>query len=228
MSRRNQPVPDQLGFEALLADAAQANDTRQIARACAHLPGTFDEALPFYRGLIDRHHAAMLAGDAPSAMHLREEADLLATKLNNFEPGILAGEDAPGCVLDRATRAPAGHVPLWGQSGSFEIVSGSMRVRIAMDGIFGIAANVYHWLGFAAHAIDFERPFLSETGFRSFVAIGGALEPDFTPDTFATEVIAAHVKRELKGRLLSIKADHRRRDASRDLQGENSIEAAGL
>ena len=203
MSRRMNALPNQLGFD-FLANSARDNETRQIARACAHLPRTFDEALPFFRKLIDRHHAAMLAGDAATAMQLREEADLLATKLNNFEPGIIAGKDAPGCVLERLTRAPTGQVPLWGQSGSFEIESAGMRVRIEMDGVFGIAANVYHWLGFAAHAVAVDRPFLSATGFRSFVAIGGELQPGFTPDRFVTDVIAAHVKQHLKGRLVAI------------------------
>jgi len=136
MSRRD-PLPDQLGFDALLASAACDNAARQIARECSHLPDNFDEALSFFRDLIRRHHAAMLAGDAVAAPQMREEADRLALRLNNFEPGILAGADAPGCRLDRATRAPEGEVPLWGQSGSFEITTGGMRVRIEMQGIFG-------------------------------------------------------------------------------------------
>jgi len=211
MKRRSTSEATQLGFGDLLADADSANTQREMERSCAHLPGTYDEALPYFRGLIDQHHAAMMAGDAPTAMRLRIDADLLATKLNNFEAGILADADSPGSVLDRLTRAPKGSVPLWGQSGSFEINLDGMRVRIAMDGIFGLASNVYHWLGFAAHAIDYDRPFLSETGYRSFIAIGGELEPGFTPDRFAREVIAAQIKRENKGKLLSIKPEYRDR-----------------
>lgn len=88
-----------------------------------HLPGTLAEALPFYRALIERHHAAMLEGDAATAMQLRGEAERLATK-NNYEPGILAGPNVPGNLLDRKTRAKAGRVPLWGQRGTFEITCG--------------------------------------------------------------------------------------------------------
>jgi hypothetical protein len=211
MKRRSPPEAMQLGFGDLLADAENANNQREMERSCAHLPGTYDEALPYFRALIDRHHAAMMAADAPTAMRLRIDADLLATKLNNFEAGILADADSPGNVLDRLTRAPKGTVPLWGQSGSFEINLDGMRVRIAMDGIFGLASNVYHWLGFAAHAIDYDRPFLSETGYRSFIAIGGELEPGFAPDRLAREVIAAQIKRENKGKLLSIKPEYRNR-----------------
>lgn len=211
MRRRSTSEATQLGFGDLLADADSANTQREMERSCAHLPGAYDEALPYFRALIDQHHVAMMAGDAAIAMRLRIDADLLATKLNDFEAGILADEDSPGRVLDRLTRAPKGAVPLWGQSGSFEINLDGMRVLIAMDGIFGLASNVYHWLGFAAHAIDYDRPFLSETGYRSFIAIGGELEPGFTPDRFAREAIAAQIRRENKGRLLAIKPEHRDR-----------------
>lgn len=204
-------APEQLGFGDLLASADTANATQKLARACVHLPDTYEEAIPFFRSMIGRHHAAMLAGDAATAMQLREEADLLATKLNNFEGGILADADSPGNVLDRATRARKGTVPLWGQSGSFIIDIDGMRVRIAMDGIFALASNVYHWLGFAAHAVDWDKPFLSETGFRSFIAIGGELVAGFTPDRLAREAIAAQVKRENKGKLLAIKPEYRAR-----------------
>jgi hypothetical protein len=130
MSPRATPQAAQLGFNSLLDEAEEANTTRALAKELAHLPGTMDEALPFFRVLMERHHAAMLAGDEKEAMALRDEADRLATKLNNYEPGIIAGEDAVGCVLERLTGAEDGTVPLWGQTGAFEIAHGAMRVRI--------------------------------------------------------------------------------------------------
>lgn len=211
MSPRPMPQAAQLGFNALLDEAEEANTMRALAKELAHLPGNMEEALPFYRALIERHHAAMLAGSEQEAMELREEADRLAIKLNNFDPGILADDDAPGYVLARATRAGHGTVPLWGQTGSFEITHGSMRVQIEMDGIFGVASNVFPWLGFAAHAIEWDKPFLSETGYRSFIGLRGGLLPGMTPDSFAREIIALHVSRELKGRLVAIKPEYRAR-----------------
>lgn len=212
MSRH--PIADQLGFDALLADAARDNETREAARASTHLPGRFEEAVPFYRGLIEKHHAAMFAGDIARVMQLRDDAHQLAVKLNNFEAGIVANDDAPGCALARATRAPEGVIPLWGQTGNFEIVVDGMRIRIEMEGMFGIATDVYHWLGFAVHAVDYDRPFLSETGYRSFVAIGGELRPGFTPDSAVTEVITQYVRGNLKGRLPRIEARYRDRHMS--------------
>lgn len=204
MSRRIQPHPGQLAFDALLAATDAINTARAEEAAHAHLPGTVDAALPYFRRLIEAHHAAMLAGDIGEVSRLRSEAHDLAYKLNGFEPGILAHEDAPGYVLDRLTRADEGAVPLWGQSGSFEIRHKAMRVRIEMDGLFGIGASHMAWLGFAAHAVEKNKPFLSETGYRSFLGVGGTLTPGFTPDTFAAAIIAAHVERELKGRLCRI------------------------
>lgn len=204
MSRRAQTLPGQLAFDALLAETESLNRKRTEEAAHAHLPGTMGEALPYYQALIERHHAAMLAGDLDAVTRLRSDAHELAYKLNGFDAGILADDDAPGCVLDRLTQAKKGEVPLWGQSGSFEIRYKAMRVRIEMEGLFGIGASHMSWLGFAAHAIEKTKPFLSDTGYRSFLGVGGALCPGYTADQFATGVVAAHVEGDLKGRLVRI------------------------
>lgn len=203
-TRRNHSNPGQLAFDALLAETATINRARAEEAAHAYLPGTMDAALPYYRSLIEAHHAAMFAGDVGEVSRLRGEAHDLAYKLNGFEPGILAHEDAPGYVLDRLTRADEGAVPLWGQSGSFEIRCKAMRVRIDMEGLFGIGASHMTWLGFAAHAVEKAKPFLSETGYRSFLGVGGTLAPGHTPDTFVAGIVGAYVERELKGRLRKI------------------------
>jgi hypothetical protein len=223
MSRLRIPnaAPHQLGFDALLASAETENTNRALTRQCAHLPGTYEEALPYLHNLIAKHHAAMLAGDAATAMPLRAEADSLALKLNNFEPGIIADEHSPGRVLERRTAAPDGTVPLWGQSGSFETAHKGMRIRIVMESLFGIAADAYPWLGFEAHALEWDKPFLSETGFRSFIAIGGDLVPGFTPECFALEAIAAHIRQANKGKLFTIKPEYRKGPRAAELQGKS-------
>jgi len=200
---------NQLGFDSLLATAQQANAERELERETAHLPSTMAEALPFYRGLIETHHAAMLAAAGDEVLHIRDEARKLALRLNRGEPGILAGDDAPGCILERDTAAASGTVPLWGQAGDFTVTAGTMRVRIELDGMFGIGGRYLLWPGFSAHAVDYGRPFLSETGYRSFIGIHAPFVPGMTPDAFAREIIAAHVARELKGRLLAIEREYR-------------------
>lgn len=199
----------QLGFDGLLAAAAAENHKREIERETAHLPGTMEEAIPFYRLLIRQHHAAMLAADIETVMRLRNEASLLAVRLNDGKPGILAGEDAPGNVLARETAAAPGAVPLWGQQGDFVIDIDGMRVRIEMDGMSGIGSGYCYWPGLAAHAVDRDRPFISETGYRSFVGIHADAAPGLTPDAFAQTLIAAHIRRDLKGKLVAIEPRYR-------------------
>jgi hypothetical protein len=201
--------PEQVGqltFDALLVDAAVANQVRGHDRRFGHLPGTMEAAVPYFQDLIARHHRAMFGGDAALVERLRGEAHDLARKLNGYEAGILADEDAPGCVLARLTRAEAGTVPQWGQVGSFEIRHRTMRVRIELEGLFGIGALNMSWLSFSAHAIEKGRPFLSDTGYRSFQGTGGLLAAGYTPDTFAAGVVGEYVERELKGQLFQIRS----------------------
>jgi hypothetical protein len=199
----------QLGFDGLLAAAAEDNRKHKAERETAHLPGTMEEAIPFYRLLIRQHHAAMLAADVDTAMRLRKEASLLALRLNGGEPGILADDDSPGIVLARETAALVDAVPLWGQEGNFTIEVNGMRVRIELDGMFGIGSIYGYWPGFDAHAVDHLRPFISVTGYRSFLGIHAEPAPGLTPDAFAEKIIAAHIRHELKGRLVAIEPRYR-------------------
>lgn len=114
-------APAQLGFDDILAEAETINRMAAFEKECGHLPATMDDAIPFFSGLIERHHAAMLAADLDTVMALRRNAEKLALRLNCGEPGILAGPDAPGCVLEDRSAAVAGTVPKWGQRGTFTI-----------------------------------------------------------------------------------------------------------
>ncbi|MCV0381733.1 hypothetical protein [Nitratireductor sp.] len=147
-------------------------------------------------------------------MRLRKEARRLARRLNGSDPGILAGPDAPGCALDREAAAVAGSVPLWGQSGEFLVELSGMKVRVEIEGVFGIASGVSFWPGFAAHAVNLDRPFLSETGYRSFLGIHADPQPDLLPDEFVRKAIAGYVRSGLKGRLVSIAPRYRAQTAA--------------
>lgn len=205
----------QLGFDALLEAAETDNRDRRLARETAHLPGTLHVGVPFFARLIEAHHAAMMAGDEAETMRLREEAGLLATKLNGGAPGILAGEEAPGCVLMRETAAESGCLPLWGQRGNFVIAVRGCRVSIEMEGIFGIGSASSYWPGFSAHAVDWDRRFISGTGYRSFLGLHGDPVPDIGPDGFATCVIERFVEGHLNGQLVPIGDGYRERIAAR-------------
>ncbi len=203
--KRLSSSPAQLGFDDLLADADKANERAAFEKLYGHLPITMEEADPFFHDLIGRHHAAMLAADSEQIFRLRDIAENLALRLNKGDPGILADENAPGCMLARLTLAEEGVVPLWGQGGSCVIELRQMRIGIKMDGLFGLGAPHSPWMDFTANAIDWEKPFLSETGYRSFLGIHAELVPGITPDRFAAEVIEAHVCKNMKGKLVSVK-----------------------
>lgn len=188
----------------------------------AHLPSTMEEAIPYYRKLIERHHEAMMAGDVEKTMAIRDEAQDLAVKLNGGKLlGICGGPDAPARVLERETAAPPGTIPLWGQEGSFTIDVRSIPVRIEQDGIFGIGASTGTLLGFETHAVDYNRPFISNTGYRSFIGLHGNLPAGMTPDTVAAEVIKTHIDKELKGKLQKIERSYVERETARRAENNN-------
>ena len=211
MTARRDVDARQLGFGDLLQAAEADNAARLFDRRTAHLPGDRDSAISFFGRLIEAHHAAMLAADVAEAMRLREEAHHLAVKLNGGEGGICAHDDAPAYVLARATAAPPGAVPRWGQTGTFTITAADVRVRIELEGIFGIGSSVGFWPGFAAHAVEVDRPFLSPPGSRSFLGIHAEPVPGLTPPDFAGRCIAAHFASELRGRLVRIEERYRDR-----------------
>ena len=200
----------QLGFDGLLQSAETENRARHFERRTAHLPGTMDEALPLFRDLLARHHDAMLTADVDETMRLRGKAHDLAKKLNGGEPGIIAHEDAPGCMLERETAAAPGSVPLWGQKGEFVINVDGMRVRVEVNGVFGIGSRFGYWPGFSAHAVEPDKPFLSQTGYRSFLGVYAEAQPGITPDMFAADMMASYIVQELQGRLLTIKPEYRK------------------
>lgn len=194
---------DQLGFDALLTEADTTNTVRFRDREAAHLPGDRQSAIPFFRALLEDHHAAMMAADVERVTALREEARLLAQKLNGHQPGIWAGPDAPGCVLPRETRAAEGQIPLGGQQGAFEITLAGTRIRAEMESLLGITSHSY-WLRFGFDAVDWDKLFISETGYRSFLGCAIEITPGITPDAFCTRVIEQFVVREMSGRLVNI------------------------
>jgi hypothetical protein len=189
-------------FDDLLIETDHINEKQRFDQQTNHLPGTMDTALSYYQSLLERHHQAMLAGNSVSTMALREDAYLLARKLNNGEPGILANEAAPGCILASMTKAQDGELPLWGQQARFEVEAAGVLIHIEMDGIFGIGASTGFWLGFSAHSVCKQSPFISETGYRSFLGVFADIQPNITPDMFAHRVIQNYIKQELRGSLV--------------------------
>lgn len=135
---------------------------------------------------------------------MRDEAYELAVKLNGNSCGIIA-PDGAGTWLDQQTEAAEGEHPIWGQKGEFEAQIGSVRFRAAIDGIFQI--NIRSELfghHFGVRAVDKSQPFISDTGFRSFMGCHMEPEPGFTPDMFVCRIVNAYIQQDLKGKLTQV------------------------
>ncbi|WP_298974324.1 hypothetical protein [uncultured Roseobacter sp.] len=194
---------NQLGFDALLRETDTLNADQKFQRQVASLPDTMSAGIAHCCDLIAQHDAAVLAADVETAFALKDEAHLLAIKLNGGS-GILANEDAAGCVLAREAAAKGGDVPLWGQSGVFKVTVTGLRTRIDLDGFFGIGGRFHFWSGFSIRAVDRYKPFFSGTGYRSFLGVHAEPAPDVTPDLFVSRILESHAAQHLKGRLLDI------------------------
>lgn len=203
---KNKAPPEQ----ASMFGAFEQAETEQRT---SHLPGDIGTAGPYLLSLFRDLNAAIIAGDKATYERLTAEAHDLAVKLNGGTHFGMCVDDGGASQLERATRAPDGQVPLWGQQGVFDIEACGCRVRIDFDGIYGTA-----FPGFSANAIDWDKPFISETGYRSFLlATGLDVEGGFPPpDQFAREVIEARAAKELKGKLLPIQDRYRERHAKPD------------
>jgi hypothetical protein len=200
----------QLGFDDLLSQTETDNEAHALKRKYPDLPASWDTALPYYQNLLQRCDAAFLTADVDAINRIYGEAEALATILQGKTSGLLA-PDGAGTILAEKTRAPAGTTPLWGQEGEFIIEAAGVAVRMETDGIFGISTRYVLLPGFAAHAVDFDKPFISETGFRSFIGYGADVEPGVTIEAFAKALIEHHVSRALKGRLVAIDDKYRLR-----------------
>lgn len=185
-------------FDDIFADSDEQNRLQAEAKLYAHLPSAMPEGIAYFRGLIARYNEALLAADIDGAQAICDEAHDLAYKLGGYESGILAKPDSAGRVLDNETAAPEGQVPLWGQRGNFQLPD--FNARIEMNSIFGIGSPLP---GFAAHAIDRSRPFLSPTGYRSFLGLRSLAEGLSTAD-YVCEALRSFIARELRGKLCTI------------------------
>jgi hypothetical protein len=187
-----------VGLITIIREADKANEQAERLADAAHLPGEWPEALEFYRQLIASYNDAMLAGDVLGEKKLFDEAKRLAYKLNGGDVGIFAHDDAPGYRLMRETAAPKGKVPLWGQQGEFYVRHRGVLIRIEVAGMMGIGGSG----SFNAHAVKRNKPFISDTGFRSFLGFGttGGTVLDHVSNR-----IEDHICNELKGRLQTIK-----------------------
>ena len=156
--------------------------TLEIPPDLSHLPDTVGALVPLYRACIVRFDAAVRARDLNALADIYAEADELIERAHSLPR--FAGPCARNphgfryCfmdvaeIFDRLTRAVPGTVPLFGQSGDFVASLSTVKIRFKVDGICGsIGTSAYDstvW-SFSINAVERDRSFLSETGYRSFM-----------------------------------------------------------
>lgn len=175
-----------------MLETDRQNQRHRMEHEHGAMPSEFTDGVAYYRDLIAEHHDAMMRSDVAVVMKLRKRASALAQRLNGDQLGYLV-EGAAGSLLIEETKAADGVIPLWGQHGNFIIEVHSMRVRIALDGMLGICSSSMYWPGFSTHIVDKDKPFLSETGYRSFLGLNMAAAPDLTPELFISSVVASYI-----------------------------------
>ncbi len=139
-----QYVPREQRPEFIAAVAALPADPVELERTAA--------------GVRQLYHDAMLAGDVQAL----EDADVVyracVIKLNG---GTHFGSADIQKALEAKFAAPTGQVPEWGQAGEFLLDVEGMRLVVKM-----CPDSLSDHCGAELHAVDFDKPFVSRTGYR--------------------------------------------------------------
>ncbi|CAE6823659.1 Protein KlcB [Paraburkholderia aspalathi] len=158
----------------------------KAAELAGELPTDSAELLAFALATVSELHAAVLAGDGAEAERAGDRYEAAVWKLNGGTFfGSMGDEYAAGSVIERHCRAAPGTVPMWGQCGEFLIVVDGIRAVVEVDFGFGMLHAEFEF-----YAVDLDRPFISETGYRAHydTAQGG-----MTVDQAATEIFRTYL-----------------------------------
>jgi hypothetical protein len=179
------------------------------AELLAELPTDRDELLAAAVAAVVEIDAAIMRGDGAAAEAASDRYEAVIWKMNGgTHVGSMADHDAPGQVIERHCAAVPGDVPLWGQRGQFLVADGDMRALVEYEAGYGGPLGAH----FQFHVIDLDRPFISETGYRShFDTARGCM----TVDEVARGILAAQLAE--KKRPVMVEASYRDRLADAPL-----------
>ncbi|HGB4080469.1 TPA: protein klcB [Salmonella enterica subsp. enterica serovar 16:l,v:-] len=134
--------------------------------------------------------AALLAGDAEkrTIAVLRFEACIWKLNGNTFFGCGASKHDAEHVVNDYC-KAEDGEIPLWGQNGQFLVQStGGLRARVKIR-----AGCMIGYLSASFNAVDLGAPFISETGYRSYMFEFAEVKPGETVYAHMTRIFQQFV-----------------------------------
>ena len=160
---------------------------QRAAELAASMPDTVPELLDVAAAAVDALHAAVMAGDQEAAELAADRYEATIWKLNGGTFfGCVADEDAPGNLVENHCRAAPGTVPKWGQSGTFLVTVDGIRALVEFgDGMGALRTH------FAFHVVDLDKPFISETGYRSHF---DEMHAGQTVDEVAGAILTAYLK----------------------------------
>lgn len=112
---------------------------------------------------VDKYHDAVLAGHVEVLDQMEMAYTALVYQLNGGTlQGCAADDSRSARVLARALAARPGQVPRWGSAGEFLLEVEGLRVRVVIrPDLLGNHHACALW------AVDLDRPFVSESGYRS-------------------------------------------------------------
>lgn len=175
-------------------------DREEIAAGlAASMPADRDGLLAEAMAAVTALHTAALASDREAATEAAGRYEAVIWKLNGGTFfACLAEKDSAGRVVERHCKAVPGQVPMWGQSGQFVIEVDGIRSLVIFGDGFGVGRTHYEF-----HAVDLDRPFISETGYRSHFdnLVGGQTVAEAAAAIFLG-FLTAERRQKIKGKNL--------------------------
>ena len=133
------------------------------AQIAASLPADDAGLMGAGRAAVRAYHDAMMASDAAAAADATRIYDACIWRLSGDTFfGSMADEQSGGRRLAAHCAAEDGARPLWGQKARFVVDIGSVRAIVSYSGMDGAVSQHFEF-----RAIDQDRPFISDTGYRS-------------------------------------------------------------
>ncbi|KVX69129.1 hypothetical protein WT34_24455 [Burkholderia stagnalis] len=138
----------------------------QASKLAAQMPDDRAGIIAEAQAAIDALNDAVLASDGEAAEAAESRYEAAVWKLNGRTFfGSMAGPESGGIIAREACSAAPGTVPKWGQSGEFVATVDGMRALVSVTDGFSVRRAHFEF-----RAVDLDRPFISETGYRSHVA----------------------------------------------------------
>lgn len=158
-----------------------------MAELAASMPTDRVGLLDLARAAVAELHAGVMACDDAAVERATTRYEAVTWKLNGGTFfGCQGGPEAAGCVIDRHCSAAPGDVPCWGQAGQFLVEVEGLRALVDFGGGVGVMGSHFEF-----NAVDLDKPFISETGYRShFDRLRGGM----TVDAVAAAIFAAILK----------------------------------